>query len=206
MVNKDCRKDGYMTLLQAWKAGFIPKKGAETHRVSFRYYDAEYYAPSDLRRHPSAAAARLKKYNRQLREDRKAAKEAEEKAKRDELRLRRNMKTRYQWAMIGYIVPDEHLDKFIWGDELNKNVKYHQGYGDSYLYIHSDYVVDASHNEMAPWWRFFLLEHKLGWGEQNFEEVRLELLRLCPEYPPNIIQTWLFDKKWEGYYEHDYYQ
>lgn len=183
-------KEGQKTLLQAYRNGYIPKSGTRPVEVWCGFTHHYYYNPGDLRKHPAAAKARLKKYfadQRAARKARKAAEAAEAAAeaaeRRARIRIRNNTKTRYQWAKLGYIVNADAV--WEWGEYLGPD------YGKNYLYTYATNVHEGTDKEMEPWWRFFLLELKLGRSEQTFEELRRELLRLCPEYPESVIETWL---------------
>ena len=180
---------GQKTLLQAYRSGYIPKEGAETVAVWCGQGYHYYYNPEDLRKHPRAAAARLKKYMKDQRADRKAAKEAKEQKLRDAAakeaerrELRKNTKTRYQWARRGFIANDDA--KWEWGLSLGR------GYGDWYKYTHIDNVHVGTPEELEPWWRFFLMELELKDAENAFIKLRTELLKLSPEYPFDILKCW----------------
>ena len=181
--------EGQMTLLQAYRSGYIPKEGATTVAVWCGQGYHYYYNPENLRIPPRAAAARRKKDKADQRAARKAAKEAEEQRYREEAakeaarrKRRTNTKTRYQWARMGYIANDNAT--WEWGLSLGRE------YGDSYKYTHITNVHVGTPEELEPWWRFFLLELELKGTDNAFIKLRTELLKLSPEYPETILEKW----------------
>lgn len=184
-------KVSQMTLLQAYRAGYIPKKGTTTVAVWCGQCYHDYYKPEDLKKHPRAAVARLKKYMSDQRAARKAAKEAEEAAEAARIELRKNMKTRYQWARLGYVANEDAPWK--WGDRMGSE------YGKNYLYTHRDNVRLGTPKELEAWWRFFLLELELG--ENGFVELRTKLMELSPEYPKGILDLWIGERNRECYWD-----
>ena len=173
---------GQKTLLQAYRSGYIPKKGAKTVSVWCGLGYHYYYNPEDLMKHPRAASFRLKKYMKDQRTARKEAKEAEEQKMRDAVaaeaarwEMRQNTKTRYQWARMGYIANKNA--PWEWGISLGR------GYGDYYKYTKINNVHVGTPEELEPWWRFFLMELELKDAENAFIKLRTELLKLSPEYP-----------------------